>query len=70
MTIGTSIAEIAVLLFGAVIGILAILVAGIHADDRTDGLTSAPRTRTTAVTRRLLGVGTRDTGPEDDDDRA
>jgi hypothetical protein len=65
---GTSItfAVIAILLAGAVIGILAILAAGIRSDDRARTLTGAPRTRTAAVTRRLLGVGVRNgTGSED-----
>jgi hypothetical protein len=61
MTFSISIIAIAVFLSGAVIGILAFLVAGIRSDDRARNLTSTPRTRTEAVTRRLLGVGTRDT---------
>lgn len=52
---------IAIFLSGITIGVLAILVAGIRDDDRTRNLTSAPRSRAAAVTRRLLGVGVRDT---------
>jgi hypothetical protein len=50
---------IAVFLSGAVIGVLAIVVAGIRSDDRAKTLTGAPRTRAEAATRRLLGVGVR-----------
>ena len=48
------------------LGVLAVLVlvlVGIHDSDRHMSLTSAPRTRTEAVTRRLLGVGVRAPGP-------
>jgi hypothetical protein len=70
MTISTSAIAIAVLLSVAAIGILAILVTGIRSDDCARNLTSTPRTRTQAVTRRLLGVGVRDagTGSEHHDD--
>jgi hypothetical protein len=54
---------IAAFLAGAVIGVLAIAVAGIRSDDRAKNLTSAPRTRAEAATRRLLGVGVRNPGP-------
>ncbi len=50
---------IAAFLSGSAIGIFVVLVAGIRSDDRAKNLTSAPRTRTEAVTRRLLGVGVR-----------
>jgi hypothetical protein len=69
MTCALSIAIVAAFLFGTVIVLLAIIVSGIHADDRARNLTGAPRTRTAAVTRRLLGVGVRGTGSEDHDDR-
>ena len=48
------------------LGVLAVLVlvlAGIRAEDRHISLTSTPRTRTEAITRRLLGVGIRTPGP-------
>jgi len=61
MTFIISILATTVFLLGAVAGMLAILVAGIHRDDRARTLTSAPRTRTEAITRRVLGVGIRDT---------
>ena len=53
---------IAISLSGMAIGALAILVAGIRGDDRARNLTSTPRTRTAAATRRLLGVGVRNAG--------
>jgi hypothetical protein len=63
---------IAIFLSGVAIGILAILVAGIRGDDRARNLTGIPRTRTAAVTRRLLGVGVRDigTGSENRDEHS
>lgn len=60
---------IAIVLSGMVIGILAILVAGIRGDDRARDLASAPRSRTAAATRRLLGVGVRDTEAGSGDQR-
>lgn len=61
MTFAITLTAIAAFLSAAAIVILAILVAGIHSDDRAKNLTSAPRTRTEAATRRLLGVGIRTT---------
>jgi len=49
-----------------VLGVLAVLVlvlVSIHDEDRHMSLTGAPRNRTGAVTRRLLGVGVRTPGP-------
>ena len=59
MTSTTAFIAVAAFLSAATIVILAILVAGIRSDDRAKNLTGAPRTRTEAVTRRLLGVGVR-----------
>ena len=50
---------VAVFLSGAVLGILALLIVGIHRGDRARHLADAPRTHVEAVTRRVLGVGTR-----------
>jgi hypothetical protein len=53
---------LAILALLAGLGVLARLVlvlVGIHDEERHLSLTSAPRTRTEAVTRRLLGVGVR-----------
>ena len=46
-----------------VLALLMLVLVGIRAEDRHMSLTSTPRTRTEAVTRRLLGVGTRTPGP-------
>ena len=46
-------------LSGAVLGILALLIVGIHRGDRARHLADAPHTYVEAVTRRVLGVGTR-----------
>ena len=59
MTFAIALTAVAAFLSVAAIVILAILVAGIRSDDRAKNLTSAPRTRTEQVTRRLLGVGVR-----------
>ncbi len=59
MTFAIALTAVAAFLSVAVIVILAILVAGIRSDDRAKNLTSAPRTRTEEVTRRLIGVGVR-----------
>lgn len=61
---------VAIFLSGVIIGVFVILVTGIRGDDRTRNLTNAPRTRTAAVTRRLLGVGVRgcDAGSENRDE--
>ena len=61
MTFAIALTAVAAFLSAAAIVILAILVAGIRSDDRAKNLTSAPRTRTEHVTRRLLGVGVRTT---------
>ncbi|MGH3285572.1 MAG: hypothetical protein ACRDPD_12960 [Streptosporangiaceae bacterium] len=58
------IAAIAALLIGlGVLALLVIVLIAIHDEDRHMSLTSTPRTRTEAVTRRLLGVGVRTPGP-------
>jgi len=63
MTFAIALIAVAAFLFVAVIVILAVLVAVIHRGDRAKNLTSAPRTRTEAATRRLLGVGIRTAEP-------
>jgi hypothetical protein len=50
---------IAAFLSGAVLGVLGLLVVGIHRGDRARHLADAPQSQVEAVTRRLLGVGTR-----------
>jgi hypothetical protein len=55
---------VAVVLTGlGVLAVLVLVLIGIHDEDRHMSLTSAPRTRIGAVTRRLLGVGVRTPGP-------
>jgi hypothetical protein len=63
MTFTIAFIAVAAFLSIAVIVILAILVAAIRSGDRAKNLTSAPRTRTEAATRRLLGVGIRTAEP-------
>lgn len=62
MTLAIVTSALAVFLCGTSIGILAVLVAAIRSEDRAQNLTRTPRTRTEAVTRRLLGAGTRNHG--------
>jgi hypothetical protein len=61
----------AVILTGlGVFAVLVLVLVGIHDEDRHMSLTSAPRTRTEAITRRLLGVGIRAPGPCPGNDQA
>jgi hypothetical protein len=54
----------AVILTGlGVLAVLVLVLVSVHDEDRHMSLTGAPRTRTGAVTRRLLGVGVRTPGP-------
>ena len=46
-----------------VLTLLLLVLVAIRDEDRHMSLTSTPRTRTEAVTRRLLGVGIRTPGP-------
>ena len=46
-----------------VLALLMLVLIGIRVEERHMSLTSTPRTRTEAVTRRLLGVGIRTPGP-------
>ena len=46
-----------------VLALLMLVLIGIRVEERHMSLTSSPRTRTEAVTRRLLGVGIRTPGP-------
>jgi len=48
-----------VFLAGVTLGVLALLIVGIRRGDRTRRLADAPHTQVEAVTRRVLGVGTR-----------
>ena len=54
----------AVILTGlGVLAVLVLMLVAIRDEDRRMSLTSTPRTRAEAVTRRLLGVGVRTPGP-------
>ena len=59
---------VALLIALGVLALLALVLAGIHDEERHMSLTSAPRNRIGAVTRRLTGVGVRtpEAGPGKD----
>jgi hypothetical protein len=52
---------------GAVLGVLAPLIVGIHRGDRARRLADAPHTQVEAVARRFLGVGTRSDRDENEE---
>jgi len=57
--IATTLLVIAVFLAGAVAGFLTLIIIGIRRGDRARCLADTPHTQAEAVTRRVLGVGTR-----------
>jgi hypothetical protein len=59
MILAIVILAITVFLAGAALGVLVLLIVGIRRGDRARRLADAPHTRVEAVTRRVLGVGTR-----------
>jgi hypothetical protein len=59
MTFAVAILAIAVFMVGAVLGFFLLIVIGIRRGDRTRHLADAPHTHAEAITRRVLGVGTR-----------
>ena len=59
MTLTVLILAIAVFLAGAVLGVLTLLIVGIRKGDRAGHLADTPHTQVEAITRRVLGVGTR-----------
>ena len=63
MAIAVVIVAIVTLTGLGVLALLVLVLVAIHDEDRHMSLTSTPRTRTEAVTRRLLGVGVRTPGP-------
>jgi len=63
MTTAVVITAIVTLTGLAVMALLVLVLVAIHDEDRHMSLTGTPRTRTDAVTRRLLGVGVRTPGP-------
>src|SRR5580693_2477711 len=62
MAAAVVIVAIATLTGLGVLTLLVLVLVAIHDEDRHMSLTSTPRTRTEAVTRRLLGVGIRTHG--------
>jgi hypothetical protein len=60
MTLAIVILAITIFLAGAVLGFLTLLLVGIRKGDRARHLADAPHTQVEAITRRVLGVGTRD----------
>ena len=69
-TVITSLAILALVVFlsGAVLGALALLVAGIHSGSRGPWLTRDPQNRLEAVTRWVLGPRVRCHEDERDED--
>ena len=61
MGVVMTVALVALLLGLGVLALLVLVLIGIHAEERHMSLTTTPRTRIEAVTRRLLGVGVRHT---------
>jgi hypothetical protein len=61
---------VALLIALGVLALLVLVLAGIRHEERHMSLTSAPRTRIGAITRRLTGVGIRtpEAGPGNDQD--
>ena len=55
--VATTLAIVALLIALVVLGLLVLVLVGIQGEERHMSLTSAPRTRIGAVTRRLTGVG-------------
>ena len=68
--VAVTVATVALLIALGVLALLALVLAGIRDEERHMSLTSAPRTRIGAVTRRLTGVGVRtpQAGPGTDQD--
>jgi len=70
--VATTLAIVALLIALVVLALLVLVLVGIHHEERHMSLTSAPRTRTGALTRHLTGVGVRtpeaDVGNDQDPD--
>ena len=66
--VAMTLAIVALLIGLGVLALLVLVLVGIRDEDRHMSLTSAPRTRIEAVTRRLTGVGVRtpEAGPGND----
>ena len=57
--VAMTVAIVALLIALGVLALLVLVLVGIRDEERHMSLTSAPRTRTGAITRRLIGVGVR-----------
>ena len=68
--VAMTLAIVALLIALGVLALLVLVLVGIRDEERHMSLTSAPRTRIGAVTRRLTGVGVRtpQAGPGTDQD--
>jgi hypothetical protein len=68
--VATTLAIVALLIALVVLGLLVLVLVGIHNEEQHMSLTSAPRTRIGAITRHLTGVGVRtpETGLGNDHD--
>jgi len=68
--VAMTVAIVALLIALGVLALLVLVLVGIHDEERHMSLTSAPRTRIGAITRRLVGVGVRtpEAGPGTDQD--
>ena len=67
MILAVGILALAVFLSGAVTGVLVMLVIGIRRGDRAHHLADEPDTQLDALTRSMLGVGVRTSGPAGND---
>jgi hypothetical protein len=68
MAVAIWLAAVVMLLLGAGLGVLTMVIFGIHRVDRSDHrLTDDARTPVDAATRRVLGLGVRTPGPHRDE---
>ena len=68
--VAVTVAIVALLIALVVLALLVLVLVGIRAEERHMSLTSAPRTRIGAITRRLTGLGVRtpEAGPGNNQD--
>ena len=67
--VATTLAIVALLIALGVLALLILVRVGIRGEERHMSLTSAPRTRIGAITRRLTGVGVRTPEADADNDQ-
>ena len=68
MTVVVILPVAVVLIALAVLGLLVVVLIGIHDEERHMSLTGAPRTRTGAITRHLVGLGIRTSDADENHD--